>query len=541
VIFYADRQENTIMGQNERAMEKVTESVIQGLESLMLGGYADIAEKFADKLKEVPEILDFRIMRTNGLEAFRDNETINKVNENRGEEVFFTRETEGRVRILEADDPNLGQAIHLKQSLRLYETNETGEHVLTFLVPILNREPCQKCHGKDHEIRGVVKLTTPLASIEEDIERTWTQAMVVMVVSLLGILLFIYFVVRRTIVMPINQVTDAMRVTAGGRLDQQVPIIGEDELSMMAKSFNHMTAELLNTYTGLRHEQNKLTTIILSAQEGIVVTDRHGHIVLVNPAAETLLGKSAARISAGGMEQLIDDPTLIKSWFERAEEMPDPNLHNYNERLLSVSVSTIRNGEGKTIGSSALIRDVTEEKRLEEELRTLSNTDALTGLFNRRYLDYTLKREVDRAFRYTLPLSILMFDVDFFKRFNDEHGHEMGDKVLQSIGQVMIDTNRTTDTACRYGGEEFLMILTNTDENGARAYAERLRKAIAATPVEGLSVTISIGVASAFELRPKDHDTFISYCDKALYKAKEAGRNCVVISTPEILAEESEH
>jgi diguanylate cyclase (GGDEF)-like protein/PAS domain S-box-containing protein len=348
-------------------------------------------------------------------------------------------------------------------------------------------------------------------------------------IALIAVIVVTNLLVRHTVVMPITRVTNAMKAASSGHLDLEVPVLGQDELSAMASSFNSMTKELLETYTGLHHEQNKLTTIILSTQEGIVVTDNHGSIVLVNPATESLLGKSRSKIEKDGFDMLFGNREEMLQWKEESKTSDDPILFDYNGLKLSILVSTIED-KGKVIGSSALIFDITAQKQLENELRKLSNTDGLTQLYNRRFLDMTLTKELERTNRYKTPLSALMFDVDHFKKFNDTHGHDQGDRVLQSIANTMQTTCRAMDFPCRYGGEEFLIILPNTDLEGAMLYAERLRAAIEDTEVNGLTVTVSIGVAGAADHSPRDAEHFISLCDAALYKAKEAGRNQVIMA-----------
>lgn len=379
-------------------------------------------------------------------------------------------------------------------------------------------------------MRGLLKLTTTLRPIESEIEHTWKRSLAVLAVSLITIILTTSWMIRRTVVRPIIQITDAMKAASGGDLNQKVPVFGRDELSTMATSFNQMISELLDTYTGLHQEQNKLTTIILSAQEGIVVTDGEWRIVLVNPAAEQLLGKKQHEIEAAGFDLLFDDADLMASWLERAEETPEPNLHEYNGHILSISVSTITDQDRKLIGSSALLRDVTKEKKLEEELRALSNTDGLTKLFNRRFLDKSLTLELERACRYGTPLSMLMFDVDHFKKFNDIHGHDQGDRVLQAIAEIMRATCRSVDVPCRYGGEEFVVILPNALLEDTVMIGQRLREAVENIVVDGLHVTISIGVASVSDHKPENAAHFINLCDAALYQAKAAGRNCLKVA-----------
>ncbi|WP_210398165.1 sensor domain-containing diguanylate cyclase [Motiliproteus sediminis] len=527
IAFYTYNQEQSILAQNKRTMEKLTESVIEGLQTVMLAGYADIAQNYATRLKRVPEVVDFVILRTNGKEAFLDNSTIDSVNTRIGEEDFIPKDNTRIHQVLPTSDQHLQQVLQEREQISYYETDVNNEQLLTFLAPIKNDKDCHRCHGGDNPIRGVLKLTTSLAPIKQDIAATRSQSMVVLVVMLGLVFVVTSYLIRRSVVQPINKLTDAMLEVSRGDLDQVVPVIGRDELSRMAQSFNHMSREVLNSYKGLKNEQDKLNTILLSSLEGIVVTDSNGDVVLVNPAAEVLLDKSSEEIRVGGFLNLLDDPELVKHNLCKDPSQLEPVLVEYKNRILQMLASSILAPTGEAIGSAILLRDITEEKKLENQLRELSTTDALTKLYNRRHLDETLDVELKRARRYKLDLSVLMFDVDHFKRFNDEHGHDQGDRVLQHLAGVMRECIREVDVPCRYGGEEFLIILTNTARNGALITAERLREAVEASRIDGLQVTISIGVASYPYLDVEESDEFVERADAALYEAKEQGRNRV--------------
>jgi two-component system cell cycle response regulator len=166
-----------------------------------------------------------------------------------------------------------------------------------------------------------------------------------------------------------------------------------------------------------------------------------------------------------------------------------------------------------------------------ERLAQLASTDALTGCLNRRALTEVLEREIDRAQRYSLVLTILMVDIDHFKRVNDTMGHLVGDTVLRQLGDLLRREVRSVDSVARYGGEEFVITLPETGAQGAMVFAERMRQRIQEQPFgEGgtaLSTTVSIGVASFPDPRIKDPDSFLALADAALYRAKADGRNLV--------------
>ena len=159
------------------------------------------------------------------------------------------------------------------------------------------------------------------------------------------------------------------------------------------------------------------------------------------------------------------------------------------------------------------------------ELERLVNSDPLTGLLNRRAFDERLDLEIQRAQRYQRPLSLLFIDIDHFKQVNDRHGHVVGDEVLRAVATVLKDGLRATDAACRYGGEEFAVILVETDRHEAFSIAERIRLAAENNRIEQLdkSATISVGVSV---LSPEDLAVdLVQRADNSMYVAKKNGRN----------------
>jgi diguanylate cyclase (GGDEF)-like protein len=163
--------------------------------------------------------------------------------------------------------------------------------------------------------------------------------------------------------------------------------------------------------------------------------------------------------------------------------------------------------------------------RLLREMEGLSRTDALTGVWTRRAFEETLRRELVRAARHELPLSLVLVDVDHFKRINDTYGHRAGDEVLKWFGGQAGRLLREGDTLSRYGGEEFAVILPQTGATGAMTVANRLLESLAETVFDsGVCVTASAGVASGFGQELEEID-LVALADSALYRAKHDGRN----------------
>ncbi len=189
---------------------------------------------------------------------------------------------------------------------------------------------------------------------------------------------------------------------------------------------------------------------------------------------------------------------------------------------------------------TARVRAALRSKRYFDMLAQRAMLDGLTGLWNRTHFDQRLLEEVAGSQRYDRPLSLVMLDVDRFKSINDSYGHPFGDEVLQSVGDVMIKNARTSDSACRYGGEEFTIILRETDVEGAVVFAERLRAQIEALKFkhkgQPVKVTASFGVSANTLCRNPCNLTkawLVDSADRALYQAKQTGRNRVITAPVE--------
>ena len=162
--------------------------------------------------------------------------------------------------------------------------------------------------------------------------------------------------------------------------------------------------------------------------------------------------------------------------------------------------------------------------RAQSRLARMALSDGLTGLFNRAYFDATIEQETARSLRSKKPLSLLLVDLDHFKKINDTYGHQAGDQVLEQVALVLREQSRTSDTVCRYGGEEFAIILPETPRSHAHMVAERIRKRISSLDL-GFTVTTSIGINCADRPENLVPQNLIAGADQALYEAKRNGRN----------------
>lgn len=206
-----------------------------------------------------------------------------------------------------------------------------------------------------------------------------------------------------------------------------------------------------------------------------------------------------------------------------------------NARLVKENAKLIKELAGSHAKLSEANRSLVEANH---KLKKMASTDSLTLLFNRRYFDQVISRELARRNRYKLALSMVMLDIDNFKEINDSYGHEAGDEALKKVAEVISESARTSDIVARYGGEEFGIVLPQTEPVNAVIFAERTRSAIENTDFhlrggEKINLTVSLGIAGA---SPKciaiDPKSLIAAADRALYKAKTSGRNRYVTAPP---------
>lgn len=294
---------------------------------------------------------------------------------------------------------------------------------------------------------------------------------------------------------------------------------------------------------------------------GIVMVDRRFTIVLWNRfmelngnvRAEEVLGKNIfdafPELNRNWLEKKIKSCMILKtpsfsSWRQRPYLLrfkASPTVAGDAEFMYQdVSIFPVRNGEGEVQGACITLQDMTElaeNARLLEQavdqavtLEESSQRDGLTGLYNRKFFDEQITQEILRARRYGWQLALALIDADHFKAINDAYGHPAGDTVLRALAGRMQGILRASDTLCRYGGEEFALVLPHITEENASFLLERLRKSIEELEVEledggSIRVTISIGLTQLAEgLTPGE---MVRRADEALYAAKEAGRNRV--------------
>ena len=207
---------------------------------------------------------------------------------------------------------------------------------------------------------------------------------------------------------------------------------------------------------------------------------------------------------------------------------PDSSFgYRFDLMQQSCTMGPLRSDDNSISGLFLIVQDVTELATYEQKLVEMNTKDALTGIYDRRFLESRLQDECDRHRRNSRQLSLIMIDIDFFKKVNDTYGHQCGDMVLQSVAAKAASVIRSTDFIARYGGEEFCCLLPETDADAAETVAEHIRTHIEemenSFENNSVKVTISLGI-SGF-VAEDTPDTFLKRADDALYQAKHSGRN----------------
>ncbi|MBI3752465.1 MAG: diguanylate cyclase [Deltaproteobacteria bacterium] len=396
----------------------------------------------------------------------------------------------------------------------------------------------------------------------------------------------LYYYLRKYVTKPINELYEGAGIIAKGNLQHRLTINTGDELEGLASAFNNMSSSLEEARKELDRRIFELYTLYniskvlsttfeteellkeivkrVSSNLGIedvvimLLDDKAQELYMASGAGclseEICKYATAARYKVGagiyGWAAMSGEARLIKEVKQEKDVIPEEILSPDIQSIIIVPFGA----RGKILGllcayknrpdvfgreDLELLKAVSEHvalalenARLYKETKMMAITDGLTGLYNHRYFVARLKEEIKRAGRYDRPLSLIIMDIDYFKQYNDTHGHQAGDEILRKVADIITQEVRNSDIAARYGGEEFVVISSETGKGQAVQMAERIRKVIEdyQFPHEetqpGGRLTISLG-AAAFKADAANADELIKKADDALYRAKESGRNRV--------------
>jgi diguanylate cyclase (GGDEF)-like protein/PAS domain S-box-containing protein len=325
----------------------------------------------------------------------------------------------------------------------------------------------------------------------------------------------------------------------------QTAILLEEQVRKRTAELEAALHENEEITRALRESEAKFRGLVTQSMVGIV-TIEDGKFTYTNAKFEAIFGYGAEELRGMRVIDLAieEDRALVAENLRKrlSGEVGQAHYVFHGRRkdgiILDIEIQGgVMDLAGKRVVLS-LVMDVTERTRaerevqaLQEKLREQSTHDSLTGLYNRRYLDDTLARELTLAQRHGYEVSVILGDLDHFKSVNDRFGHLAGDEVLRAFGDLMKQHARSSDIYCRYGGEEFLLVLPQVTTAVAIERTEQLRRSLAAKPIPYGDVPIPITASFGIATFPRDGQTadmLLAAADKALYAAKTAGRNRVL-------------
>lgn len=505
-------------------------TLLSSLQTLMLNGQGTLAREWLDRMRKNAGIVDIRVLRRDGHEAFTDLSTVNAVNTYRNE-VIFRRDEVLPHRASPPSDILFKAAVEGKMT---YDVSRP--EAITVLLPIPTETECLACHGYDRTShRGVLSLSISTEARDLRVERMRLDLWVISAVLVFTIGVAMFFVLRLNVLKPIALLQQAIERVGKGDREARLPVEWKDEFGQLANAFNR-------TQRDLRATETRIRSVMDNVGEGVIIIDEHGTIESVNPAAAEIFVYTAEEMVGQNVSMLMPEPyrsrhdSFIVNYMRtgKANVIGRRGIEFVAVRKggdafpMEIGVTEMRLEEGRFF--IGVVRDITERRAQSAALEYQALHDALTDLPNRSLLGDRLRQSVLRAQRNKDRIALLVMDLDRFKEINDTLGHHYGDLMLKQVARRVRDALRESDTVARLGGDEFAVLLSTSDKDHASQVADKILRSLERPIViegQALHVGASIGIA-IYPDHGEDEMTLLRLADVAMYVAKRTNRGYLV-------------
>jgi diguanylate cyclase (GGDEF)-like protein len=502
---------------------------------------------------------------------YLDNSFIAVVGGSSGVQATFVVNEQAVASTVEAARTATGPInIPLSNELTFFKGSIAGGDVYAAPVPVAESVPIEQ---------AALVVSTPQAPIA-NLASVMTLLLALFLVAATVGAVLLGVVLTRGITRPLRELAAGANAVAAGHYDQHIKVRSPDEVGQLASAFNEM-AERLSIHVTQLHESREVLRRALTrfgqalrsthnleellyltvdncmdylrAERGLLMLLTASRDRLVVKAARGLFGTTEFELKIGeGVAGYVAEKGVALRLPDSSDVISAPQEPSfrtalvapiYSEERVAGVVCLYEKEDGLAFNDTDLASLVSladqagvaiENVFLHDQARRLSITDTVVGIWNRRYFQLRFKEELERSARFGRPFSLLLLDIDDFKVVNDSYGHQRGDGVLIELTRRVKGVIRDIDVFARHGGEEFVLILPETDAEGGVATGEKIRQVVAERPFKGnpeLEITVSVGVACYWQ-HGRDESTLEKAADQAMYEAKASGKNRVVLFAP---------
>ncbi|MBF0146231.1 MAG: PAS domain S-box protein [Magnetococcales bacterium] len=545
LYFYIRHQEKNILEHNRRAQMQMINTAIQGLKTVMLSGSARNAEMYANSLKKVPEIIEFRILRPNGTEAFHDNLTIDAVNWRKGKELFPYKSQERTVAILESNDPDLLK-VRARRKTTVYDhVDDQGRRLLTFLAPILFDLPCQNCHGNEKQVLGLIQLTTSLDGALKSITTTGKYAAELSFFAFIIMMALIHYGMRQHLEFPLEDICRTMERVRDGDLNQRILVQDSMELESVGATFNHMLSRLQANYLLMRKNETRLCTIMDNVNEAIITTDMNGIILTANRAVGDIFHHDSESLIGQNIDILIPvdirdhHHKKIASYLAFHQNHVQGRIEQHlrgevfvnreilgarkDDSLVSLELSITHVRMGEEVQFIATARDITQRKEAEEKLKRYS--EQLETMVNERTKQLVHAERLatlgtfsaGMAHEINNPNSFIAGNIYFLKQFWQETQpvleHTLARESHPRITAFMDEVDKTLDEIM-VGSQRISKIVDSLKTYSKGGMETDRVQCRMSDPVKDAEILLSHRLKKGYRLQCDIPDDLVIYCDR---------------------------